>query len=73
VFGLNGLSLNTVGSNGTEGSVITSAGKNVRLDSGTRMLIVIGSQNSENRSGAPNSQTKPPKPAAHSDSPKSEN
>jgi len=26
--------------NSTEGSVITSAGKNVRLDSGTKMLLV---------------------------------
>jgi hypothetical protein len=47
VFGLNGLNLNAAGSNSTEGSVITSTGKNVRLDSGTRMLIVAGA-----RSGA---------------------
>jgi hypothetical protein len=40
VFGLNGLSLNTAASNATEGSVITSVGKNVHLDSGTRMLVV---------------------------------
>jgi hypothetical protein len=40
VFGLNGVNLNSAASNGTEGSVITSAGKNVRLDSGTRMLLV---------------------------------
>jgi hypothetical protein len=40
VFGLNGLSLNGNAANSAEGSVITSAGKNVRLDSGTRMLLV---------------------------------
>jgi hypothetical protein len=39
-FGLNGLNLNAAGSNATQGSVITSAGKNVHLDSGTRMLLV---------------------------------
>jgi hypothetical protein len=40
VFGINGLSLNSNAANSTEGSVITSAGKNVRLDSGTKMLLV---------------------------------
>lgn len=40
VFGMNGLSLNANAADSTEGSVITSAGKNVRLDSGTRMLLV---------------------------------
>ena len=40
VFGLHGLNLSAAGSNATEGSVITSAGKNVHLDSGTRMLLV---------------------------------
>ncbi|SRR5258708_5520430 len=40
VFGLNGLNLSAASSNATQGSVITSAGKNVRLDSGTRMLLV---------------------------------
>ncbi len=40
VFGLSGLSLNGNTGNSAEGSVITSAGKNVRLDSGTRMLLV---------------------------------
>jgi hypothetical protein len=44
VFGLNGLSLSAAASNATEGSVITSAGKNVRLDSGTRMLLVTQAQ-----------------------------
>ncbi|HJZ65375.1 MAG TPA: hypothetical protein VKD70_13715 [Candidatus Acidoferrum sp.] len=44
VFGLDGLNLNAASSNNAEGSVITSAGKNVHLDSGTRMLIVSGAQ-----------------------------
>jgi hypothetical protein len=44
VFGLNGLNLNSAASNATEGSVITSAGKNVHLDSGTRMLLVSQAQ-----------------------------
>ena len=40
VFGLNGLRLNNAASNSTEGSLITSTGKNVHLDSGTRLLVV---------------------------------
>ena len=40
VFGLNGLNLTTAASSATQGSVITSAGKNVHLDSGTRFLLV---------------------------------
>ena len=40
VFGLNGLNLNAAASNAAQGSVITSAGKNVHLDSGTRLLLV---------------------------------
>jgi len=44
VFGLNGLNLNAAASNATEGTLITSAGKNVHLDSGTRMLLVAQAQ-----------------------------
>src|SRR5437867_1469710 len=44
VFGLNGLTLNAEASNATQGTVITSAGKNVHLDSGTRMLLVTQAQ-----------------------------
>jgi len=44
VFGLNGLNLNAGASNFTQGSVITSAGKNVHLDGGTRMLLVSQTQ-----------------------------
>jgi len=44
VFGLNGLNLNAAASNATQGSVITSSGKNVHLDSGTQMLLVSQAQ-----------------------------
>jgi hypothetical protein len=40
VFGLNGLNLNAAETGGAQGSLITSAGKNVHLDSGTRMLLM---------------------------------
>ena len=40
VFGLSGMSLNA-NANAAEGSVISSTGKNVHLDSGTRMLLVM--------------------------------
>jgi hypothetical protein len=64
VFGLNGLNLNAAASNGTQGSVITSAGKNVHLDSGTRMLLV--SQAQAGGQGASK------QPAANKPEPKSE-
>ena len=44
VFNLNGISLNSAESG--QGSVVTSAGKNVRLDSGTRMLLATETANS---------------------------
>jgi len=47
VFGMNGLNLNAAASNATQGSVITSAGKNVYLGSGTRMLLVSQAQAGE--------------------------
>ena len=70
VFGLNGLSLNAAASNATQGTVITSAGKNVHLDGGTRMLLVTqaqaGSAGESKRSGEgnpnPKSGEKPEKP-----------
>jgi hypothetical protein len=64
VFGLHGLNLNAAGSNATQGSVITSAGKNVHLDSGTRMLLV--SEANAGAGGTSNS------PAADKPAPKSE-
>jgi len=47
VFGMNGLNLNAAASNATQGSVITSGGKNVYLGSGTRMLLVPQAQAGE--------------------------
>jgi hypothetical protein len=41
VVGLNGLSLATDASNSTTGSVITSNGSNVHLDSGTQMVLQV--------------------------------
>jgi trimeric autotransporter adhesin len=64
VFGLNGLNLNAAASNATEGSVITSAGKNVHLDDGTRMLLV-----SQAQAGSPGESKQP---AASKPEPKTE-
>jgi len=64
VFGLNGLNLNAAASNATQGSVITSAGKNVHLDSGTRLLLVSSAQ------AGLQGETKPP--AGSKPEPKSE-
>jgi len=64
VFGLNGLNLNAAASNATEGSVITSAGKNVHLDGGTQMLLV-----SQAQAGGPVSSKQP---SANKPEPKSE-
>jgi hypothetical protein len=61
---LNGLNLNAAASNATEGSVITSAGKNVHLDSGTRMLLVTQAQAGEQGGSK--------QPAASKPEPKSE-
>jgi hypothetical protein len=40
VFGMNGLNLNAAEAGSAQGALITSAGKNVHLESGTRMLLV---------------------------------
>src|SRR5437667_3979675 len=58
-FGLNGLNLNAAGSNATQGSVITSAGKNVHLDSGTRMLLVSQANAGEQGGSKPPAANKP--------------
>src|SRR5467141_4444058 len=58
-FGLNGLNLNAAGSNATQGSVITSAGKNVHLDSGTRMLLVSQANAGEQGGSKPPAAKKP--------------
>jgi hypothetical protein len=52
VFGLNGLNLVTDASSATQGSVITSAGKNVHLEGGTKMLLI--SQTAATPSATPN-------------------
>lgn len=41
VFGLEGVQLATDGSNATKGSLLTSSGKTVHLNSGTRLLLVV--------------------------------
>lgn len=64
VFGLNGLNLNSAASNSSQGSIITSAGKNVHLDSGTQMLLV-----SQAAAGA---QGESKQPASEKPAPKSE-
>ncbi len=41
VIGLNGIQLSATGSNSSQGSVITSSGKDLKLNSGTRMLLQL--------------------------------
>lgn len=41
VFGLDGVQLATDGSNASQGSLITSSGKTLHLDSGTRLLLAV--------------------------------
>ena len=73
VFGLNGLNLNAAGSNSTQGSLITSTGRNVHLDSGTRMLLAaqgqVGAQGQSSGSDAkkPASGKPQPKPQPKSE------
>lgn len=65
VFGLNGLNLNAAASSATQGTMITSAGKSVHLESGTRMLLVTHTQaGSSNEQGdsKPPATSKPEKP-----------
>jgi len=63
VFGLNGLNLSGAASNDTQGSLITSTGKNVHLDSGTRMLLVTqasgGAQGDSKKPEGAKAQSKP--------------
>jgi hypothetical protein len=51
VFGLNGLNISSAASNDMQGSLITSTGKNVHLDSGTRMLLVTQGEASKQGEG----------------------
>ena len=66
VFGLHGLNLSSAASNSTEGSLITSAGKNVHLDSGTRMLLVTQSHTGAGAAGESKA-PKSSKPASRPD------
>jgi hypothetical protein len=59
VFGLNGLNLSSAASNNTQGSLITSTGKNVHLDSGTRMLLVTQGEAGKQSPGAKPEARKP--------------
>src|SRR5258705_5592063 len=59
VFGLNGLNLNAAGSNATQGSLITSAGKNVHLDGGTPRLLVSHAKAGEQGGSKPPAANKP--------------
>jgi len=68
VFGLNGLNVSSAASNSTQGSLITSTGKNVHLDSGTQMLLVsqaeLGAQGESKQpaSDKPEAHSRPEKP-----------
>ena len=63
VFGLNGLNLNAAASNATQGTLITSAGKSVHLDGGTRMLLVTQAGSPSEQGDAKEPSTgKPEKP-----------
>ncbi len=44
VVGISGLSLSAAAANNTQGSVITSQQRNVKLDSGTRMMLRVNSK-----------------------------
>lgn len=44
VVGMKGLNLSSAAANSTQGSLITSADRNVRLDSGTQMLLRVASE-----------------------------
>lgn len=59
VFGLNGLNLNAAGSEATQGSVITSSGKNIHLDNGTRILLVSQTQAGTDGESKPGATSKP--------------
>jgi hypothetical protein len=70
VFGLNGLNLSAATSNTTRGSLITSAGKNVHLDSGTHMLLVSRAESAaQGESKQPKSDEPRPKSQSRPDQP----
>ena len=41
VFGLDGLSLNSAASSATQGSLVVSSTRNIRLESGTQMVLQV--------------------------------
>jgi hypothetical protein len=68
VFGLNGFNIVGAASNDTQGSVITSTGKNVHLDSGTRMLLMTQGEAGKPGEGKKPEAAKPqPKPEPRSE------
>jgi hypothetical protein len=71
VFGLSGLNLISTASTGAQSSVITSGGKNVHLDSGTRMLLVSQAQTGASGDSTPTPQKPEPKsePKSRSEKP----
>ena len=44
VVGISGLSLSAAAANNTQGSVVTSQQRNVKLDSGTQMMLRVNSK-----------------------------
>jgi hypothetical protein len=44
VIGLQGLNLSSAAANSTQGSLITSVDRNVRLESGTQMVLRVASE-----------------------------
>jgi len=61
VFGLDGLNLTSATGSTTQGSLITSTGRSVQLDSGTRMLLTSGAQATHGASQASEPAEKPTK------------
>lgn len=65
VFGLDSLNLTSATGSTTQGSLITSTGRSVQLDGGTRMLLVSGAQVSKGANPASEPAAKPTKPTDH--------
>jgi hypothetical protein len=59
VFGLDGLNLTSATASTTQGSLITSTGRSIQLDGGTRMLLVSGAQATHGASQASEPADKP--------------
>ena len=67
VFGLRDLSLSSAASGAAQGSVVTSTGKSVHLDQGTRLLLSSqASASGPTRGGRESDATKPPGPKGSS-------